>query len=342
MKITGELLKTERISKSLSVQQVAQSLKLSSKIINAIEAGDLSQLPAKTFVRGFVKSYAEYLKLDPDLVMRQFQEEMGSTSPLPKVPPPTPEQAEQFKTKKPELRQTSQNYSQAKSVTAAAIKKQSLTEENINNKIILFLFIAVGLVIVLVLGAKLFESDSATQPLTVNTNSDTNVIIPTFDSTIDPNTLNASASATLSSANNSASSSIQTATGSTAAELPNGQASATAISSATGLTVPVASNVNANTNTISSPVASEEDMKPSSGKPIEVILEAKKNTEISYAKGNTQIFKTIKLEANKIQVIRSNTGLHLKAADGGLIKITVNGIDIGNAGPSNKPVKLSF
>ena len=88
MKITGELLKSERIKKDLTVQDIAYALKLNSKIIIAIENGDLDQLPAKTFVRGFVKSYADYLKVDSEIVLRQFQEEMGSTRPMPKRPPP--------------------------------------------------------------------------------------------------------------------------------------------------------------------------------------------------------------------------------------------------------------
>lgn len=89
MKITGELLKTERIRQNLTVQDIAQALKLSSKIINALESGETEVLPAKTFIRGFVKSYAQYLKLDTTQVMNQFQEEMGSTHPLPKTPPPS-------------------------------------------------------------------------------------------------------------------------------------------------------------------------------------------------------------------------------------------------------------
>ncbi|MCC2679303.1 MAG: hypothetical protein K0R29_1879, partial [Pseudobdellovibrio sp.] len=174
MRITGELLKSERLSQGLSVQHVAASLKLSVKIINAIEAGDGSQLPAKTFVRGFVRSYAEFLKLNPDVVLRQFQEEMGTTSPLPKVPPPPPSSpGESIKGAKPSLRQTSQNYTHTKSVTSASIKQQNMEEQNLNNKIIMFLFGAVVLVVLIIAGTRppVVESDSA------------NVIIPSYDST---------------------------------------------------------------------------------------------------------------------------------------------------------------
>src|SRR6478672_5779106 len=85
MKITGELLKSERIKLKLSQQDIAFALKLSPRIINAIEEGDVESLPAKTFVRGFVKSYADMLKLDSNLVLNQYYEEMGTSQPSTKV-----------------------------------------------------------------------------------------------------------------------------------------------------------------------------------------------------------------------------------------------------------------
>lgn len=87
MKKTGEMLKKVREEKKLSLHEIGLSLKISSKILQAIEAGDETQLPAKTFLRGFVKSYAAYLRMDVDAVMKSFQEEMGTTSPQPLIRP---------------------------------------------------------------------------------------------------------------------------------------------------------------------------------------------------------------------------------------------------------------
>jgi len=87
MKKTGEMLKQAREEKKLSLHEIGLSLKISSKILQAIEAGDETQLPAKTFLRGFVKSYAAYLRMDVDAVMKSFQEEMGTTSPAPLLRP---------------------------------------------------------------------------------------------------------------------------------------------------------------------------------------------------------------------------------------------------------------
>src|SRR5215210_4560060 len=87
MKRTGEILRKEREARGLSLHEIGLSLKINSKILKAIEDGDTTQLPAKTFLRGFVQSYASYLKLNVDEVLRVFAEEMGSTRPQPAAPP---------------------------------------------------------------------------------------------------------------------------------------------------------------------------------------------------------------------------------------------------------------
>lgn len=81
MKKTGEILRKKREEKGLSLHEIALSLKINSKTLKAIEDGDTSQLPAKTFLRGFVQSYAHFLKINPDEVLAVFAEEMGTTKP---------------------------------------------------------------------------------------------------------------------------------------------------------------------------------------------------------------------------------------------------------------------
>jgi len=81
MKKTGEILKKSREEKQLSIHEIGLSLKINSKILKAIEEGDVDSLPAKTFLRGFVQSYAQYLKLNSDEVLKLFTSEMGTTKP---------------------------------------------------------------------------------------------------------------------------------------------------------------------------------------------------------------------------------------------------------------------
>lgn len=84
MKQTGELLKQAREAAKLSLSEVALATKINPKILNAIENGDMAHLPAKTFLKGFVRSYALYLKMDTDEVMKVFHAETGNT-PAPQI-----------------------------------------------------------------------------------------------------------------------------------------------------------------------------------------------------------------------------------------------------------------
>lgn len=81
MKKTGEFLKKAREDKGLSIHEIGLSLKINPKILKQIEEGDKDNLPAKTFLRGFVQSYALFLKVDPNEVLRIFSDEMGTTKP---------------------------------------------------------------------------------------------------------------------------------------------------------------------------------------------------------------------------------------------------------------------
>ncbi len=81
MKQTGDLLKQAREGAKLSLSEVALATKINPKILHAIEIGDLTHLPAKTFLKGFVRSYAVYLKMDADAVMKSFNSETGDQPP---------------------------------------------------------------------------------------------------------------------------------------------------------------------------------------------------------------------------------------------------------------------
>lgn len=81
MKEIGQFLKQTRESLNISLEEVSVSTKISIKLLQALEEGDVEKLPAKTFVRGFIQSYAKYLGLDVKEVMTKFQDTMGPTNP---------------------------------------------------------------------------------------------------------------------------------------------------------------------------------------------------------------------------------------------------------------------
>ena len=63
------MLRAARESAGLSVDSVAQHLKLAPRQIKALEDGAWSELPGRTFVRGFARNYARLLQLDPVAVV---------------------------------------------------------------------------------------------------------------------------------------------------------------------------------------------------------------------------------------------------------------------------------
>jgi cytoskeleton protein RodZ len=64
--LPGELLAARREQMRLSVDEVSSRLKLASRQILALEENDFAQLPGMATVRGFIRSYAKLLELDPD------------------------------------------------------------------------------------------------------------------------------------------------------------------------------------------------------------------------------------------------------------------------------------
>lgn len=59
----GETLKNAREDRQLSIDEVAERLKLSKATITALENDDYKMLPAPAFVRGYLRSYATLLEL---------------------------------------------------------------------------------------------------------------------------------------------------------------------------------------------------------------------------------------------------------------------------------------
>jgi cytoskeleton protein RodZ len=67
--MAGALLRVGRESAGMTIDAVAQQLKLAPRQVKALEDGDYSHLPGRTFVRGFVRNYARLVNLDPERVL---------------------------------------------------------------------------------------------------------------------------------------------------------------------------------------------------------------------------------------------------------------------------------
>jgi len=68
----GAQLRAAREAKGMQVADVAQTLKLGPRQVEALENGDWQGLPGHTFIRGFVRNYARLVNIDPAPLMTQL------------------------------------------------------------------------------------------------------------------------------------------------------------------------------------------------------------------------------------------------------------------------------
>jgi cytoskeleton protein RodZ len=76
MTTIGETLKRERVSQNLTLQQLSESTKIGTRMLQAIEAGEFQKLPGGVFTRSFIKQYGAALGLDAayvDTELRNLQ-----------------------------------------------------------------------------------------------------------------------------------------------------------------------------------------------------------------------------------------------------------------------------
>src|SRR5579872_1790678 len=73
----GEILRQKRESFGQDLPTVAAQLHIRLAYLKAIEEGRFKDLPGLTYASGFVRSYADYLGLDGEEMVRRFREEIA-------------------------------------------------------------------------------------------------------------------------------------------------------------------------------------------------------------------------------------------------------------------------
>ncbi len=71
----GEILRRTRTHYGQNLQQIEQILRIRASNLDAIERGDIAQLPGRVYAIGFVRAYSEYLGLDGDKMVHLFKEQ---------------------------------------------------------------------------------------------------------------------------------------------------------------------------------------------------------------------------------------------------------------------------
>src|SRR5436309_485014 len=75
----GSRLRGGRIQRGLTIDQVAQETRISARFLEALEEENFAALPAPVYVRGFLRSYANYLRIDANPLLEDLASVQGSS-----------------------------------------------------------------------------------------------------------------------------------------------------------------------------------------------------------------------------------------------------------------------
>jgi cytoskeleton protein RodZ len=87
----GEKLRHEREMRGITLREIADATKISSRFLQALEEDRLEVLPGGLFPRAFVRQYASFLGLDCDALLEQFAAAHGEVVVERRPPAPPPE-----------------------------------------------------------------------------------------------------------------------------------------------------------------------------------------------------------------------------------------------------------
>jgi len=74
MKGLGEYLRSERLNRGITLEEISRETRISTRMLQAIEDGNTDSLPASVLVKGFLRAYAQKLGLDPETVVLRYQD----------------------------------------------------------------------------------------------------------------------------------------------------------------------------------------------------------------------------------------------------------------------------
>lgn len=74
----GNLLKDKRTSVGVSLEQVARDTNIPPYYLKALEEEQFEKIPGKGYVKGFLRTYSNYLELDPDPLVDLYNGRHGN------------------------------------------------------------------------------------------------------------------------------------------------------------------------------------------------------------------------------------------------------------------------
>ena len=77
----SEKLRRARLDKGVSLAQIANATKISTRVLERIEGGHFDELPGGLLTRGHLRAFARELGLEPEEIVSQYRAEFERTSP---------------------------------------------------------------------------------------------------------------------------------------------------------------------------------------------------------------------------------------------------------------------
>src|SRR4051812_49360584 len=71
----GETLREARMRRRIDMSEVEATTKIRAKYLRALESEEWELLPGPTFVKTFLRTYAEYLELDSRLLVDEYKQQ---------------------------------------------------------------------------------------------------------------------------------------------------------------------------------------------------------------------------------------------------------------------------
>lgn len=364
MKITGQILKENRERKGVTLSEVSLSTKITIKTLAAIEDGDPINLPPKTFLRGFVRSYAIYLGANVDEILRTFHEEMGSTLSRPAAQGTVPSELNAVATEAAASAVDAPSTTVAPAPTserrAPRQKDAEATlrdEPNFVTKGVIFGGIALLVLLIVFLKGKMdsYESErtpphappivaeNKTPPADANAAAAGDVV-ESDETELEPNP-----DATDAGGGTPPVAAITAATMPVATPKPTPKPSPSP--TATPVPTPKATPTpTATPKATPAPTATPGETAGPTPKPIgaapagkshEILIEALDQVEIEVT-ADGENAKKFQLRGDQVQSIKIKRKATLKISDGGAVNIIVNGVDRGVPGDLGKPTRVEL
>ncbi len=82
----GNSLREARYRQQLELNEVEQATKIRARYLRALEEESFEVLPAQTYVKGFLRTYADYLGLDGQLYVDEYNSRYGVGEDEPREP----------------------------------------------------------------------------------------------------------------------------------------------------------------------------------------------------------------------------------------------------------------